>query len=98
MSNKIAQLAAQRAALVNQVALQRIELGETFETISRPVNYIEQGLFVARYFAKHPLILAGSLAIAVAVGRNRWVKFLKSGLLAWQILAAAKHKLEDKSP
>ena len=95
MNNKRAQLAAQRTALVNQAAFQRILLAESFETFSKPIRFIDKGLFVLRYLTKHPMILAGSLALAVAVRPNRWVKLLESGWLAWKIALAAKRRLDS---
>ena len=95
MNDKRSQLAAQRAVLVNEAAFQRIELAESFETISKPVRLIDKGLFVVSYLAKHPMILASSMALAVAVRPNRWVKLLESGWLAWRIALTAKRKLDN---
>jgi len=94
MNNKRAQLAAQRAALINQAAYQRIELAESFESVSKPVKFLDQGIVAVRYLAKHPLIMAGSVALAMAVRPNRWFKLLESGWLIWRIALAAKRKLE----
>lgn len=95
MISKRQQLAAQRAALVNQAAFQRIELTESFQSISKPVKFLDQGLFAIRYLKKHPMIVAGSLALALVVRPNRWVKLLENGWLAWRLALAAKRRLES---
>lgn len=96
MNSKLAQLAAHRCALMNQAALQRVLLAEAFEPLSRTIKIADRGLSVLRYMANNPLILAGSLALAVAVRPNKWVKLLESGWLAWRILLTAKQKLGHK--
>ena len=95
MNNKLAQLAAQRAALVNQVAYQRVQLADTFEPLSTPINWADKGLSALRFINQHPSILAGALALAVAARPNRWVRLLENGWLAWRIVLAAKGRLED---
>lgn len=95
MNHKLVQLAAQRTALINQAAYQRIELAETFESLGTPVKLIDQGLFVVRYLVKHPLLLASSLAVVGAVRPNRWLRMAESGLLVWRMAASLKRGLKD---
>ena len=96
MNNKISQLVAQRKALVNQAAFQRIEFAEAFETVSRPVKYLDKGFGAVRYLAKHPLLLTGVMAIAGAVSPKRWVKVIDVGLLIWRVGVAAKQRLKEQ--
>ena len=95
MSKKGLQLAARREALIDQVAYQRLQLAEAYEPLSSPIKLADRGLSTLRYLTQHPLILAGSLALGVAVRPNRWVKALESGWLVWRIALAAKRSLDE---
>lgn len=95
MNHKLAQLAAQRNALVNQAAFQRIELAVDFEKVTKPIRLLDQSWFAVRYLGNHPVLLAGSLALASAVFPKRWFKILESGWLAWRVIKATKRKLKD---
>lgn len=96
MNSKIEQLVAQRNALVNQAAYQRIELAEAFETVSKPVKLLDHGFFAVRYLVKHPLILAGAVALAGATRPKRWLRIVETGLLAWRIGLEAKRSLQKQ--
>jgi hypothetical protein len=95
MNHKLSQLAAQRKSLINEATYQRIELAEAFESVSKPVKLIDQGLFAVRYLVKHPLLLASTLVLAGAVRPNRWLRMLESGLLVWRMAASVKRSLKE---
>lgn len=95
MSNMRIQLAERRAALVCKAAQQRIEFTAAFGPYRAPLKLADQGLNAARYIAKHPAILAGVVALAVAVKPKRWYFLMESGWMAWRLALAAKRRLDD---
>ena len=95
MNNKRIQLAERRAELVNKIARQREELTLAFAPLRVPLTYADKGLHALRYIAKHPAIVAGAMALAVAVRPKRWLFVLENGWLAWRMAMAAKRRLED---
>ena len=95
MNNKRNQLAQRRAELINKAAIQREELAQIFQPLRAPLTFADKGLHALRYIAKHPLIVAGTMALAVAVRPKRWLFVLENGWLAWRIAMAAKRRLED---
>jgi hypothetical protein len=95
MNNKRIQLAARRAELMNRASAQREELSQAFEHLRAPLTLADKGMSALRFIAQHPLILAGALALAVAVKPKRWLFVLENGWLAWRIAKAAKRRLES---
>jgi hypothetical protein len=87
------QLAERRTALVSKAAQQRMELAASFEPLRAPLTLADQGLSVVRYIAKHPVILAGVVSLAVVVKPKRWIFLLENGWMAWRLALAAKRKL-----
>ena len=94
MNNKIAQLAERRASLVAQMASQRMALTEAFAPLHVPLTIADKGLHAFRYISLHPALMAGAVAIAVAVRPKRWLFVLENGWLAWRLALAAKRRLE----
>jgi len=95
MNNKRTQLAERRAELVNRIARQREELTQAFTPLRVPFTFADKGLHALRYVAKHPAMVAGAMALAVALRPKRWLFVLENGWLAWRIAMAAKRRLED---
>ena len=94
MNNKIAQLAERRAALVHRVAMQRKEFTEAFAPLRVPLTIADKGLHALRYLAQHPVLMAGTVALAVVVRPKRWLFVLESGWMAWRMALAARRRLE----
>lgn len=94
MNNKIAQLAERRAALVHKAAMQRKELTQAFAPLREPLTIADKGLHALRYLAQHPVLMAGTVALAVVVRPKRWLFVLESGWMAWRIAVAARRRLE----
>lgn len=94
MNNRIAQLAERRAALVNTAAMQRRELTEAFAPLHAPLMIAEKGLHALRYLAQHPVLMAGTMALAVVVRPRRWLFVLESGWLVWRMAVSARRSLK----
>jgi len=94
MSNKRIQLAERRAALVCKAAQQRIEFTAACGPYRAPLKLADQGLNAARFITNHPVIIAGVVALAVAVKPKRWYFLLESGWMAWRLAIAAKRRFD----
>lgn len=77
--------------------MQREELSRAFAPLRAPLTLADKGLHALRYIAQHPVILAGALALAVAVKPKRWLFVLENGWLAWRIATAAKRRLDHSA-
>jgi hypothetical protein len=96
MNNKLSQLKERRAALVDKAARQREEMADAFEPLSGAFSGADKGIHALQYLAKHPVILAGMVALAVIVKPKRWFVLLESGWMAWRLALAAKRNFELK--
>jgi len=97
MNNKRIQLAERRAALVAKAANQRMELTEAFAPLHALLMIADKGLQTLRSLAQHPVLLAGAVALAVAVRPKRWLFVLENGWLVWRLALAAKRRLEGNT-
>lgn len=93
MNHKKKQLAERRAALIYKAANQRVELTLAFAPLHAPLNIADKGIQVLNYLARRPFLIAGALAIAVAVRPKRWLTVLKNGWLVWRLSVAARQRL-----
>lgn len=99
MSKKLEKLAEQRARLVDEIAVQRDDLGKAFVPLLTPLTWADKGLHMLGYIKKHPMLVsgavAGTAAVAVAMRPKRWLLMLESGWMAWRLFLAAKRKLNE---
>jgi YqjK-like protein len=77
-------LAAKRAMLVARSELQRRDLALSTGDIAHSLRKVDAAVGVARRAAAHPLLLAGAVAVVVAVIRPRRLL----GGLTWGLSAA----------
>lgn len=96
MNNKRDQLKERRTALVCKAAKQRMEIADAFKPLSGAITGADKGIKAFQYLAKHPVILAGVVAVAVVVKPKRWFVLLESGWMAWRLALAAKRNFEYK--
>lgn len=95
MNDRIAQTAQHRAELVSKIAAQRADVAKAIKPIRASFALADKGLSGLRFLAKHPVVLASAVAIAVAVLPKRWMFVLQGGWAAWRMALAAKRNLES---
>lgn len=95
MNDRISRIAQKRAELVDKIAAQRAGVAMAFKPIRSSFALADKGLSGLRYLARHPVILASAVAIAVAVLPKRWMFVLQGGWAAWRMALAAKRNLEN---
>ena len=95
MNYRIIQTAQRRAELVNKIAAQRTNITMSLKPIRSSFAFADKGLNGLRYLARHPVVLASTVAIAVAVLPKRWMFVLQGGWAAWRMALAAKRNLES---
>ncbi|HQS58649.1 MAG: hypothetical protein B7Y56_11285 [Gallionellales bacterium 35-53-114] len=95
MNDRIYRIVQRRAELVDKIAAQRDDIAIAFKPIRSTFTLADKGLSGLRYLARHPVLLASSVAIAVAVLPKRWMFVLQGGWAAWRMALAAKRNLEN---
>lgn len=81
MSARLEQLAAKRAALRAQSAAQREHLVDSVRDVETHLAGIDRGIEVARSVIKHPLVLAGGIALVALLGPRKILNFVSRGAL-----------------
>lgn len=92
-SGKLARLAERRADLVAQTERQRAELSGAFEPWQAALGMADHGLSALRFIARHKVLAAGAVALAVALRPNRGVRALLAGWRIWRTALAVKRGL-----
>lgn len=90
---KLARLAERRAELVAQTAQQRAELTGAVEPWHAALGMADHGLSALRFIARHKILAAGAVALALALRPNRGVRVLLAGLRIWRTALAVKRGL-----
>ena len=81
MSARLEQLAAKREALRAQSAVQRDHLVDGVRDIETHLAGIDRGIEVARSVIKHPLVLAGGIALVALLGPRKILNVVSRGAL-----------------
>lgn len=81
MSNRLEDLASKRAALIAQSTSQRAHLKENIDDIETHLAGIDRGVEVARRILKHPLVLAGGIALFALIGPGKILRIASRGAL-----------------
>lgn len=93
MNAKLIELAERRATLVARAATQRTELAQALSPWRKPLAAIDQGVLMARYLARHPVLLAGAVAFAALIRPRRVFGWLRRGWVVWRMALAVKRRL-----
>ena len=90
MKTKLIELAERRAALVAKAAQQRTELSQAAAPWHGPLAVVDQGVKVAHYLKRHPVLLAGAAAALAIFRPRRSVRWLRHGWLVWTLALRAR--------
>jgi hypothetical protein len=77
-------------------AQQRADLRDAIAPLQTTLSYAEQGVRALRFVARHPVLMAGALAITAYIMPKRWVSVLKKGLLPWGISLATRFLIKER--
>jgi hypothetical protein len=98
MSEREHELAARRAALQDQCAMQRVHLAETAEIIESQLGGIDRGINAIRSLGRNPLLIAGGISLLVLIGPKRIMGWAGRGFMlvstAKRLLPAARGLLQ----
>jgi hypothetical protein len=86
MNNRLTSLAEHRTRLIAQIAAQRKALAQNIEPWRMPLARVDQGLTILRYIRRHPVWIAGAVALFAALQITRAGTWLRRGWVAWQML------------
>jgi hypothetical protein len=92
MNTKLHRLAQRRERLVAQISAQRVALVEDIEPWRMPLGLADQGLSALRYLGRHPEWIAGAVVLVVALGPGRAGKWLGRGWVTWRVM----HRLSGR--
>jgi len=84
MKSHTTSLVDRRKRLLAQAAAQRTALAQSIEPWRPTLAVVDQGLTALRYVKRHPLLLAGGIALIAVVRPGRSWSWLQRGMLAWQ--------------
>lgn len=85
MNNKLAQLAARRQQLVAQAAAQRAGLSNELAPWRARLAVVDRGVAGIRYIRRHPVLMMGAALVLAALRLRLTGKWLQRGLLMWQL-------------
>ena len=92
MNKKRAQLAIRRRQLVAQVADQRTMLALNMEPWRARLSIVDRGVALLRYVGRTPVLIGGGALFFLVFRRGRMGKWLRHGLMVWQIARRLRHK------
>jgi YqjK-like protein len=93
MSEKLTRLAKRRAALVARSAHQRETVARAAEAWHKPLALADRGISALGHLVKHPLLMAGSVAVVVALRPRKILRWAQRGWLAWRIVRGVRSRL-----
>ena len=76
MSERRAELAERRAALLLRAAVQRREVAREFEALEARLHLTDHYLAVGRRIVMHPLVIASTVVVIALLGRGRAFRLL----------------------
>lgn len=86
MNKTLIQLAERRERLVAQAEAQRMALAHHIEPWRIPLALADQGLVALRFMKRHPIWVAGGVALLAALRPGRVMPWLRRGWVTWQML------------
>jgi len=85
MNNQLIRLSERRERLVAQAAAQRKVLAENIEPWRIPLGRVDRGLSALHYLRSHPVWIVGDISLLAAFRPNRVGKWLQLGWVTWQL-------------
>lgn len=76
MSERRAELAERRAALLLRAAVQRREVAREFEALEARLHLTDHYLAVGRRIVLHPIVIASTVVVIALLGRGRAFRLL----------------------
>lgn len=86
MNNKLQKIALRRDGLLLEVEAQRSQLAYVANELRRPLALADRGLCIVRYFRAHPILMVAGSAVLLKIARPSSLgKWMRRGVLVWQI-------------
>ncbi|HUW29725.1 MAG TPA: YqjK-like family protein [Sulfuriferula sp.] len=92
MKHNLHQIAQRRSHLQALAALQRVQLGQSIESLRTPLLLLDRGVDAIRFVRRNPLLLAGAGALFVALRRYGAGKWMRRGWVVWQLVRRLRRK------
>lgn len=85
MKRKLTLLAERRSRLIAQAAAQRTALANDMAPWRARLALADQGIAAVRYVRRHPALMLGAALLLAALRPRRTGKWLQRGWLVWQV-------------
>jgi hypothetical protein len=79
MSARLQELRSKREALLIRSAQQRGQLSDEVHELETQLQGIDRGLAMARRIVKHPMMLAGGIALVALIGPRKILRIASRG-------------------
>ena len=89
-ADRLLQLAARKAHLVERVRQQRVDFAGAAAGLERPSHIADRALLAVQYLKRHPMVAAGVAAAIVAVKPRAVLRLVSKGWVAWRIWGSVK--------
>jgi len=86
--SRLTEIARRRERLVARAAAQRAAIAGTLRELRPPIDIVDRGLAVVRFFRRHPVLLAAVTAAAFAFRPRGMLWLAGRGLAAWRVWRA----------
>lgn len=83
MNDKMLDIMQRRGELCARISAQRGQLAQVSARFEKPLAIVDQGVNGVRYLRRHPLLVAGIVAI-FAIRRGGVVGLVKQGFKLWR--------------
>lgn len=93
MSERLIELAVQRERLVARIAVQRGELAARLGPVRGACAVADKGVAAVRYLQRHPVLVAGSVAVTVALRPRSAFAWLRRGWFVWSTIRKLRQRL-----
>jgi hypothetical protein len=93
VSKRLIELAERRERLVALAALQRSEFSRNLSPLKAGCAVADKGVMALRYLQQHPALVAGGVALLVALRPRKAFGWLRRGWFAWRLVQKLRQRL-----
>lgn len=86
--DQLIEIARRKERLIARAAAQRVTVAVNFQALQRPIGVLDRGMEVARFFRKHPLLVAAAVATFTIFRRRGLFSVAGRALSAWRLWRA----------
>ncbi len=93
MSKRLIELTERRERLVALAALQRSTFSHNLSPLKTGCAVADKGVMALRYLQRHPALVAGGVALLVALRPRKAFVWLRRGWFTWRMVQKVRQRL-----